>query len=97
MSKEEEQANKLIEQYIELTPVEYGLNDTPEMVRVKNELDIQVCIKCALIDNQNTIDALEVIYLTEATSTESMSILKGIFDLKCFHQAVRTILKSKLK
>jgi len=74
MSKEQEQADKLIEQY---KPYVEGV--LPYSIERR-------AIKCALIDNQNTIDALEKTHLSD--------ILSEDLDNYC---AVRTILKSKLK
>ena len=72
MSKEHEQADKLIKQYC------------VDTITVK----LNKAIKAALIDNQNTIDALEPF------THFGVNIIKDEYNK---HKAVQTILKSKLK
>jgi len=59
-------------------------------------LSFNTIIKCAIIDVSNTIEVLEISYLSEATNSESRSILKGIHDVRLFYTEVKSILKDKL-
>jgi len=91
MSKEE-QADKLIEQYIQ--GVQLYFQDYAGAPKRVETLSTNEAIKCALIDNQNTIDAFEE--LTDDRSSWEGYKEKALRKLE-FHKAVRTILKSKLK
>ena len=50
---------ELINQYLDLTPVDYSLNDTAAQVNEKALNDFRLAVDLALIDVRNTIKALE--------------------------------------
>lgn len=75
MKDPQQEVDELIEKYYQFVPVEF-------------EEDFE--IKCALIDNQNTIDALEDI-------PDLKVVGNVLLDRINHHTQIRTILKSRLK
>ena len=88
MSKAEQAANDLIEQYAKKSSFKY--QEYAGAHYSTFDLNVEEIIEFALIDNQNTIDALEKIY----TSHTHTDLIRTDIEL---HLQVQIILKSKLK
>jgi hypothetical protein len=93
MSKEQEQADKLIEQKSQLI-----YNCPFYYLESKEKEDcIEIVLNVSLADNQNTIDANPMIYKMKNEGPFKSSPSGHWVSNVDFHKTVRTILKSKLK
>ena len=95
MSKAEEAADDLIEQYkrshvILIKNTKGKLYSPYKSVFAYNTVQESQAVRFALMDNQNTIDALEAIPDLKVVGNILLDIIEH-------YQAVQTILKSKLK
>lgn len=89
MKDPQQEADELIEKY---QPFNYDYEEGTDGLSFPN---IQDAIECALIDNQNTIDALDKVKDYYDKVEEPMSY--GLVEELNHHTQIRTILKIRLK